>query len=561
MKTIFNTLPTGSVHLISIRRLFRRSLLGFAIIALLPTLALAAPPWSPLSLGTSAGGAQLPAIVNQFTPQQQLTAADGAALDHFGTVVAISGDTALVGAPNDTVGTNLNQGSVYVFVRSGTSWTQEAQLFASDGAAGDEFGFSVALDGNTAVIGADADDVFASTDQGTAYVFVRSGTTWTEQGHLYANDGSARDRDYFGNAVAVQGDTAIVGAFLNDSFHVNQGSAYVYLRSGTTWTLQQHLFASDGVAVAEFGSSVAVDSDTAVVGAWSDTVGANIQQGSGYVFVRSGTTWTQQAKLVAADGQAQDFFGVSIAISGETVVAGSDWHDVGANTNQGAAYVFVRSGTTWSQQQQLTASDGTMNDEFGHSVAVVGDSAIVGAWMDDVAAATDEGSAYVFTRFGSTWTQQQQLTAADGLAGDQFGTAVALNGTTFIAGASADDVGATADQGTASVFTQATAALHVAGINPRYKPQGSGNQVEAQVAIQDADGAAASGATVSIDVTAPNNHHRFVQAVTNGSGKARVTFKTSLHGSFTLCVTDVAKAGYTYDPSQNVETCDSVVVP
>ena len=493
MKTIRFDLTTRLDHQFSIHQLLRRiaSFGVVAVIVLSSITALAASPWSPTVSLSRLAVAPLLSTGNQFTQQQQLIAADGAALDRFGSVVAISGDTALVGAPNDAVGANLNQGSVYVFIRSGSTWNQQAQLFASDGAAGDGFGSSVALDGDTAVIGAETDDVFANTDQGTAYVFVRSGTTWTEQAHLYANDGSARDRDFFGNAVAVQGDTAIVGAFLNDSFNVNQGSAYVFVRSGTAWTLQQHLFAADGAAVDEFGSSVALGADTAVVGAWSDTVGANIQQGSAYVFVRSGTTWTQQAKLDAADGQAQDFFGVSIAISGDTVVAGSDWHDVTANSNQGAAYVFVRSGTTWSQQQQLTAGDGAMNDEFGHSVSIVGDSAVVGAWMDDVAATTDEGSAYVFTRSGTIWTQQQQLTAADGSAGDQFGTAVGLNGNTLIAGASTDDVGTNADQGTASVFLQTTAALHVGGINPRYKPQGSVYQVLAQVTIQDADGLAA----------------------------------------------------------------------
>lgn len=499
---------------------------------------------------------------DQFTPQQQLTAADGAALDQFGSVVVISGDTALVGAPYDTVGGKFHQGSVYVFVRSGNAWTQQAQLFAGDGAAGDEFGWSVALDGDTAVIGADADDVFANTDQGTAYVFVRSGTTWTQQAHLFANDGSGTDRDYFGSAVAVQGDTALVGAYLDDFLsNVNQGSAYVFVRSGTTWTLQQHLIAADGAAVDEFGWSMALDGETAVIGAWSDTIGTNVQQGSAYVFVRSGTVWSQQAKLSAADGQAQDFFGVSVAISGDTVIAGSDLHDVGANTDQGSAYVFVRSGSNWTQQQQLSATDGAADDQFGHSVAVIGESAVVGAWMDDVGSAIDQGSAYIFVRSGTTWAQEQQVTATDGAAGDQFGTSVALAGNTLIAGAWADDVGANMDQGTASVFTQAIATLHVTSVTLRYQPQGSNNRVSARVTIQDADGLPAGDAAVSLDVTLPNGKHRAAQTVTDNKGNSQVNVKTSLHGTFTFCVSDVTKAGYTYDPSQNVETCDSIVVP
>lgn len=498
----------------------------------------------------------------QFDPEQQLIAADGMALDQFGSAVAISGDTALVGAPYDMVGGSIHQGSVYVFIRTGNTWTQQAQLFASDGAAGDEFGWSVALDGDTAVIGAEADDVFANVDQGTAYVFVRSGTTWTEQAHLYANDGSGTDRDYFGSAVAVQGDTAIVGAFLDDYLsNINQGSAYVFVRSGTTWSLQQHLLPSDGKTAEEFGSSVALDAETAVVGAWSDTINGNTQQGSAYVFTRSGTTWSQQAKLEAADGQTRDFLGISVAINGDTVIAGADTHDVSANTDQGAAYVFVRSGTTWSQQQELLAGDGAANDQFGHSVAVHGDSAVIGAWMDTVNAATAQGSAYVFNRSGSTWTQSQQLTAADGTTGDQFGTSVALSSDSIVVGAWADDVGGNVDQGTAMVFSQPAASLHVIKIVPKYRPQGSKNKVIGQVGIADANGSAIDGVTVSVDLAAPNGQHKLLQGVTDIQGRTQVTAVSPLHGTFTFCVTDANKSGYTYDPTQNVETCDSVTVP
>ena len=510
------------------------------------------------SVGTNAQSSR---TSDQFSQQQQLTAADGAALDQFGAAVAISGDTAIVGAPYDTVGANFHQGSVYVFTRSGNTWTQQAQLFANDGAAGDEFGWSVAIDGDTIVVGADADDVFANADQGSAYVFFRSGTTWTQQAHLFANDGSARDHDYFGNSVAIQGDTVIVGAYLNDSFHVNQGSAYVFVRSGTTWTLQQHLFAADGTVAEEFGSAVALDSDTAAVGAWSDTISGNTQQGSTYVFVRAGTTWTQQAKLTAADGHTQDFFGGSVAISADTILVGSDWHDIGSNGNQGAAYVFIRTGASWSQQQQLTASDGAASDEFGHAVAILGDTAVVGAWLHDVASALDEGSAYTFTRSGTTWTQEQELAATDSAAGDQFGTSVALSGNTVIAGAWADVVGANANQGTATIFASLTPTLHVANIVTRYQPQGAGDRVLAQISIQDALGTNVSSAIVSVDVTLPNAQHRTTQVSTNTSGKAKVSFVSSLHGTFTFCVTDVTKTGYIYDSSQNVETCDGVIIP
>jgi hypothetical protein len=503
------------------------------------------------------------AAPNSFVQQQQLIAADGAAFDQYGSAVAISGDTAVVGAPYDTVGANYHQGSVYVFVRSGSTWTQQAQLFASDGAATDEFGWSVAIDGETIVVGADADDVYANTDQGSAYVFTRSGTVWTEQAHLFANDGSGTDRDFFGVSVAVKGDTAIVGAYLDDYLsNVNQGSAYVFVRSGTTWSLQQHLLAADGAAVDEFGSSVALDGETAVVGAWSKTVGSNVQQGSAYVFVRSGTLWTQQAKLTSTDGQAQDFFGASVGLSGDTVIIGADWHDVSGRTNQGAAYIFVRNGTVWSQQQQLTALDGAANDEFGHSVAVSGNTVAVGAWRHDVSGTLDQGTTYSFSRSGTVWNQDQQFSAADSLGGDQFGTAVALSGNTLVVGAWADDVAGKTDQGSVAVFTQpATPTMHVANLVPGYQPQGTANRVYAEVTVQDSTGIALSGATVTMDLTLPNNRHKTLQAVTNKRGMGRPALKSALHGSFTFCVTNITASGYTYDATQNSETCDSVVVP
>jgi hypothetical protein len=501
--------------------------------------------------------------VNSFVQQQQLVATDGAALDQFGSAVAISGDTAVVGAPYDTVGANYHQGSVYVFTRSGNNWTQQAQLFASNGSAGDEFGWSVAIDGDTIVVGADAYDVFANTDQGTAYVFTRSGTTWTQQAQLFANDGSGTDRDYFGVSVAVKGDTAIVGAYMDDYlFNINQGSAYVFVRSGTTWSLQQHLIPADGASVDEFGSSVALEGETAVVGAWSKTVGPNVQQGAAYVFVRGGTVWTQQGKLTAADGQARDFLGGSVAVSGDTVVVGADWHDVIGQTNQGAAYVFVRTGTTWSQQQQLTGSDSAANDEFGRSVAISGDTIAIGSWLHDVSGLADQGTAYSFTRSGTVWTQDQQLSAADGLGGDQFGTGVALAGNTLVIGAWGDDLAANTDQGSVTVFTQPAApTMHVSNILPGYQPQGTANRVYAEVTVQDANGVALSGASVTLDLTLPNNRHKTLQAVTNKRGIARPALKSAFHGTFTFCVTDITATGYTYDATQNSESCDSVVVP
>jgi hypothetical protein len=391
-----------------------------------------------------------------WAQQAQLTAAGGAVNDLFGISVAISGDTALVGAYVDDVGANTDQGSAYVFTRSGTTWTQQAQLNAAGGAATDRFGFSVAISGDTAVVGAYNDDVGANTDQGSGYVFTRSGSTWTQQAQFTATDGAALDN--FGISVAVSGDTAVVGAYADDvSANAYQGSAWVFSRIGSTWIGPDlQALASDGAVLDNFGVSVAISGDTAIVGASGDNVGANGNQGSAYIFTRTpgGTTWTQQAQLFATGGAAQDEFGDAVAISGDTAVVGAYSDDVGANTNQGSVYVFTRSGTTWTQQAQLFATGGASGDQFGNSVAISGDTAIVGASFDDVGANTEQGSAYIFTRSGTTWTQQVQFTAAGGAPTDNFGVSVAISGDTAIVGAFAEDVGGNANQGSAYVYTR-----------------------------------------------------------------------------------------------------------
>ena len=384
-------------------------------------------------------------------PDLTLVAADGAAADYFGSPAAISGDTAIVGADFDDIGLNTDQGSAYIFVRSGTTWTQQAKLTAADGATNDYFGTSVAISGDTAIVGAPGDDILTRIDQGSAYVFTRSGTTWTQQAKLTAADGAATD--FFGSSVALSGDTAVVGAYGDDfGTSADQGSAYIFVRSGTAWTQQAKLAASDGAAGDNFGTSVTISSDTVIVGALLDTVGANTNQGSAYVFVRSGTAWSLQAKLTAADGAAFDVFGISVSLSGNTAIVGATAHDIGANPDQGAAYVFVRSGTTWTQQARLAAADGAASEYFGSAVALSGNTAIVGASRQNIGANIDQGAAYVFVASGNTWIQQAKLTAADGAAFDYFGSSVAISGDTFLVGGYADDVGANTDQGSVRVF-------------------------------------------------------------------------------------------------------------
>lgn len=387
-----------------------------------------------------------------FTLQQKLLAADGAANDLFGSAVALSGNTAAIGAQQDDV-TGADQGTVYVFVRNGATWHQQARLNAADGAANDYFGSAVALSGDTLVVGATCDDFGLTENQGSVYVFTRNGTVWTQQQKLIANDGAAEDR--FGVALALDGDTLVVGAHADDvGINANQGSAYVFTRNAVTqpvWTQQQKLTANDGVAQAAFGYALALDQETLVIGAPSDTIGANIFQGSAYVFTRNGTGWTLQQKLMAADGAARDQFGYAVALGGDTVLLGAPNDDLGVQANQGSAYVFVRNGTSWAQQQQLTASDGAADDEFGYAVALNGELMLIGALFDDIGTNNEPGSAYLFARNNVNWMQQRKLFAADGRNRDILGVAVALERGTVLLGASMADAKAT-DQGAVYAF-------------------------------------------------------------------------------------------------------------
>ena len=399
-------------------------------------------------------GSPAPPLAVLAVQQAQLTGADGAANDRFGWRVALSGDVALVGVPSADVGSNIDQGAAYVFVRSGSAWSQQAKLTAAaDGAVGDEFGHDVALYGDTALVGAAGDDVGSNRDQGSAYVFVRSGSAWSQQGKLIAADGAAND--WFAQAVGLDGDGAVVGAYGDDvGSNIDQGSAYVFVRSGSAWSQQAQLIAADGAANDQFGHDVALDGDSTLVASPSDDVGSNIDQGSAYVFARAGGLWNQQTKLTASDSAANDWFGyAAVALSGDVALVGACSDDVGSNRDQGSAYVFVRTGSAWSEQAKLTASDGAANDEFGHAVALSDDRALVGSPRDAVGSNLDQGSAYLFARSGSAWGQMQKLTAARGAANDFFGEgSVALSGDVALVGASSDDVGSNREQGSATVF-------------------------------------------------------------------------------------------------------------
>ena len=324
-------------------------------------------------------------LTGQWNQVDKLSASDGNKFDYFGYGVSVSGNIAIVGANGDD-DMNSGSGSAYVFERDDLTgrWNQTFKLLASDGAGGDRFGTSVSVSGNVAIIGAYGDDDMGSVS-GSAYVFEKNTNTghWAEVDKLTASDGAAFDK--FGDSVSVSGNVAIVGAYDGDGNVKNSGSAYVFEKNTNTghWAEVDKLTASDGMSGDVFGRSVSVSGNVAIVGAHdSNDNGKN--SGSAYVFERNNRTgrWSQKAHLLATGGAEGDKFGTSVSVSGNVAIVGAYGGYVDEyGINSGSAYVFERDGLTgfWSQKTHLGASGGDADDYFGYSVSVSGNVAIVGA--------------------------------------------------------------------------------------------------------------------------------------------------------------------------------------
>ncbi|GMU34138.1 MAG: hypothetical protein HS101_08160 [Planctomycetia bacterium] len=331
---------------------------------------------------------------------------------------------------------------IFVCPPPGGACTVDApmEVSGSDSAVDELFGDSVAISGDVAVVGASN-----HVSIGAAYVFLRSMGTWSEDAKLTPVDGAMGDG--FGEAAALDGDSAIIGSPRGPGAVADSGAAYVFVNSMGGWMPEQKIFDSMGTNVQLFGHAVSIDGDSALIGAPGDTAGVAAGAGAGFVFTRTAGVWSPQQKLIAMDAELNDQLGWSADISGDTAILGAIGEDDGGN-GAGTAYVFTRSAGVWTQEMKLVASDATMGIAFGWSVAVDGDTAVVGAPMS-----TGGGSAYFFVRSGGMWTQQQKLTADDGAAGDQFGMSVDVDGETVIVGAPGDDDGGSS-AGSAYVFVR-----------------------------------------------------------------------------------------------------------
>jgi len=486
-------------------------------------------------------------VSTQITQAAYLKASNPDATDHFGcggvlqghtgqgVAISLDGTTLAVGAPHESGGApgiNGNQrdnsifdaGAVYVFVRNGDRWTQQAYVKASNPRSSAEFGHAVALsaDGNTMVVsafwepsnakGINGNQKDESIPQaGAVYVFTRRGTTWTQQAYIKAsNTGEAGTADAFGDgdqfgfsiALSADGNTMAVGALTEDSAATgidgNQadnsapsaGAVYVYTRAGATWSQQAYVKPGNIDGGDMFGYAVALtgDGNILAVGAFDEdgssrTINGPVDNGSNgsgaaYVFTRAGGTWSQQAYIKPSNGEQQDSFGVHVALNddGSTLLVGSLDEDCdatgvnapgcdkdqGEDVSSGAAYIFVRSGTTWSQQAFLKASNTGFNDWFGSRVALSADGniAVIGASLEDSAAtgvngnqkdesATEAGAAYLFTRTGTTWQQQAYIKGANTEAYDEFGSSLAIDrsGRTLVISARGEDGGGRGEGG------------------------------------------------------------------------------------------------------------------
>lgn len=363
----------------------RLALAGFGIAFVTSSLAHAAPGWAP---------------------EQQIVPADAKMGDSFGQSVALSGTTAIVGAPYASGGGGA--GVAYVFVHSGATWSEEARLAPAEIVTNDTFGRAVALSGDTALIGAPS-----HATRGAVWVYRKSGTTWAVETKLVPAGSSTS----VGASLAIDGDTAVIGA------PGGAGEAQVFVRTSTTWTPAGALPVPTPGSSDAIGRSVAIRGDVAVVGAPGRGAGA------AFVFHRSGTTWSLDTTLLGDDAVSGDTFGASVSIDGaagaETIVVGAPKHGAGA------AYVFVHAGSSWSQQARLAGTGIASGDAFGETVRIASDRVVASAPFHDGV----KGTVFVFHREGTSWKEETSVVAKDGLANDRFGTGVGFGVGTLVVGA------------------------------------------------------------------------------------------------------------------------------
>lgn len=401
-------------------------------VALSANRAVVGAPGEDNPKGNDAGAAWVFEQTGTAWSAQKLTAAGSGNGSGVGSAVAIDGDTLVIGAADWDGGAGASAGAAIAFEHSGATWTETATLLASDAAAGDEFGRSASLSGDGALIGAPLRDEPAGVDAGAAYLFTRTGTSWTEAEKLTASDGATQDG--YGSSVGLSGTRPVVGApYTDQTFAPDSGSAYFYETSGGP-ALEQTIHRSDVVGLRErFGSSVSIEGDRAIVGDPFCDDGPAVHAGAGFVFLRQGGEWSEEARLQPTGAESSDNFGVSASFDGDTAVFGAPNADDPFGVDSGAAYAYVRSGTDWTLQAKLTTVDSLPSD-FGVALDLDGDTLVVGAYKYTHAGFVNAGAAYVFQRSGSVWTEVTRLVSPDPGLYALFGVTVGISGDTIVIG-------------------------------------------------------------------------------------------------------------------------------
>lgn len=397
-----------------------------------------------------------------WTEIVRLSAADKAGGDRFGYSIAMSGDYAIIGAydeDEDVNGMNkkTSAGSAYILKNNAGVWTQVQKIVASDRTALDEFGSSVAISGNYAIVGAPYADRDAAgnnplADAGAAYIFINTNGTWTEVQKVVPSDRSIRA--YFGNAVAIAGDYALIGT-ISDEIGTGgtlvpfAGAAYFFNRQGSLWQQSNKVVVTNDSESVLFARNFALTPDFAIIGAYYDSwdaSGNNIldEAGAAYVYKNVGGNWEFSQKLVAEDRRELAFFGLDIAMQGDYALVGSVWASsyAGGDTigSCGAVYVFKLDADNWRQVQKLAASDPLNGADFGNSIGISGDYAVIGAFRHRPDLTAEYGAAYVYKIRNGTWFENARLVATDKAGGDAFGISVAISGSYVMSGASGKDV-------------------------------------------------------------------------------------------------------------------------
>ena len=403
--------------------------------------------WAGLSvLGLWLIGAVSASYAQDACLDARVTASDPGVFESFGYSLAVSGDTVVVGAQWDSeLGTQA--GAAYVFRRKGMMWAEIQKLLGSDQVAGDQFGRSVATDGSVAMIGSLQHIHPGAPGTGAVYAFRfdSEAAVWTEEQEVLTATGAWGDG--FGEVVSLSNDLTLVGARFDDDNGANAGAAFIFRFDPDTsqWVEEQKLLASDGAGGDFFGNSVAISGDIALVGA-NGHDGAcpgdsTCNSGAVYLFRFDAktATWSEQQKLLASDAAAQDFFGESVAVCGDVAVIGANENGSGP----GSAYVFQfdPKSSQWIEQQKLLASDAQGGDQFGRAVAIDGERAVIGAWLHDDMGSSS-GAAYVFgfdPDGSGTWIEQHKLLPQANAWTQFFGFSVAIDGETTVIGADGED--------------------------------------------------------------------------------------------------------------------------